>query len=114
MLAMRNLLLMFLGMLPYQFAGAWSSDVQASGSFKATVAYESQNIYQVHMSPVSNLHWMTTDECELELLFDDVIVEIYEKNGQHFGAVFRLVTEGIAQEDWPTCAVRGLYSEEPK
>ena len=111
---MCNLLLMFLGMLPYQLAGAWSSDVKASGSFKATVAYESQNIYQVHMSPVSNLHWMTTDECELELLFDDVIVEIYEKNGQHFGAVFLLVTEGIAQEDWPTCAVRGLYSEEPK
>jgi hypothetical protein len=110
----RKSLLILLGLVPYQFAAAWSSDVQVSGSFKATVAYESQNTYQVYMSPVSNLHWMTTDECKLELLFDDVIVEIYEKNGQRFGAVFRLVTEGIAQGDWPTCAVTGLYSEEPK
>jgi hypothetical protein len=114
MLMMRNLLLIFLAMVPYQLASAWSSDVQASGSFKATVAYETQNTYQVHMSPVSNLHWITTEACDLELLFDDVVVEIYEKNGQRFGAVFKLVTEGSTQEDWATCSVTGLYSEAPK
>lgn len=74
-----SFLLFILGLMPWQYAGAWSSDVQASGVFTATVAYEHQNTYQVHMSPVSNLRWITTEACELELLFDDVIVEIYEK-----------------------------------
>ena len=110
---MRGVLVFLIGMFPCHFAGAWSSDVQASGSFTATIAYENQNIYQVHMSPVSNLHWITTESCDLELLFDDVIVEIYEKNGQRFGAVFQLVQSDSAQEDWPQCVVSGLYSEEP-
>jgi hypothetical protein len=65
------------------------------------------------MSPVSNLHWITTESCDLELLFDDVIVEIYEKNGQRFGAVFQLVQSDSAQEEWPQCVVSGLYSEDP-
>ncbi|MDA0237961.1 MAG: hypothetical protein O3B03_05545 [Proteobacteria bacterium] len=106
-------LLILVGLIPCQVAVAWSNDVRASGSFKATVAYETQNTYQVHLSPVSNLHWMTTEACELKLLFDDVVVEIYEKNGQRFGAVLRLVTENSAQEDLPTCTVIGLHSEQP-
>lgn len=88
--------------------------MQASGVFTATVAYEHKNTYQVHMSPVSNLRWITTEECELELLFDDVIVEIYEKNGQRFGAVFKLVQKDNVQDESSECVVTGLFSEEPK
>lgn len=109
-----SFLLFILGLMPWQYAGAWSSDVQASGVFTATVAYEHQNTYQVHMSPVSNLRWITTEACKLELLFDDVIVEIYEKNGQRFGAVFKLVQKDSAQNESSECVVTGLFSEEPK
>ena len=114
MLMRDSIVLFILGVMPWQVAGAWSSDVQASGVFTATVAYEHQNTYKVHISPVSNLRWIKTAECDLELLFDDVIVEIYEKNGQRFGAVFKLVQEASAEEGPPECIVTGLFSEEPK
>ncbi len=114
MLMRYSFLVFLLGIFPWQDAGAWSSDVQASGVFTATVAYEHQNTYQVHMSPVSNLRWITTQECELELLFDDVVVEIYEKNGQRFGAVFKLAQDANVQGEASECVVTGLFSEEPK
>lgn len=109
-----SFLICLLGAFPLQYAWAWSSDVQASGVFTATLAYENQNTYQVHMSPVSNLRWITTQGCELELLFDDVVVEIYEKNGERFGAVFKLAQEANVQGRAPECVVTGLFSEEPK
>lgn len=108
------LVLVLAGGCAPQFASAWSSDVQASGEFSATLVSEGENLYQVHMSPVSNLRWITTDKCDLELLFDDVTVEIYEKNGQRFGAVFRLISTSLPKADWVQCGVTGLFSEAPK
>jgi len=96
-----------------QLTWSWSNDVQASGEFTATVALDQQDLYQVHMSPVSNLHWISTSDCSLELLFDDVRVEIYEKNGQRFGAVLKLISDKAEEQEWAKCSVTGLYSEAP-
>lgn len=96
-----------------QLTWSWSNEVQASGEFTATVALDEQDLYQVHMSPVSNLHWISTSDCSLELLFDDVRVEIYEKNGQRFGAVLKLISDNAEEQEWAECSVTGLYSEAP-
>ena len=52
---MRGVLVFLIGMFPCHFAGAWSSDVQASGSFTATIAYENQNIYQ-HFDNIKKIY----------------------------------------------------------
>lgn len=105
---------LFLALVYPKLGFSWSSDVQAEGKFNATLAYERDNLYQVHLSPVSNLHWVTTENCAEQLIFDDVLVEIYEKNGQRFGAVFRVIDESKDPDNWASCNINGLFSEEPK
>jgi hypothetical protein len=91
-----------------------SADVQKGNEFEATVTFKSFGVYKVDLSPIPNLHWITTPACVEILILDDVVIEPYLSNGKVVGGFFYVIDHDASRDDWEYCQISEFLSYRPE
>jgi hypothetical protein len=115
--AFRSLLIIkfiFFLILITPFLTSANDEFQRESEFEATITYKSFGLYKIDISLYQNIKWIETIACVEILIFDDVIIEPWSKNGRIVGGFFYVVDDEMPREDWESCQITGLYRNKPE